>query len=176
MPVVFSWPILSSTANGSDFLFTLSTGEKVNPGGASILPNAEANERHVIVLFGLMGNRLGPEEPGAVWVTKVEIVDDGTPIMAVGPDGVPVSTVGLSYDASCCTSYGENAAGPRLVAAKLSAMSVAGEASAANGAAYPNDCASLYGDDARWRLRMYTSGARRRYGRYTREAHRAKRS
>jgi hypothetical protein len=159
MPVVFSWPLLSSTANASDFLFTLSTGEQVSPGGASIVPNFEGNERHVIVLFGEMGNRLGPEEPGAVWVTKVEVVDDGTPIMAVGPDGVPVSTVGLSYDAGCCTSYGENAAGPRLVAAKLSAMSTTGEATAANGASYPNDCVSLYGDDARWRLRMYTSGA-----------------
>lgn len=36
MPVVFSWPVLPSTVNNTDFQLTLNTGEKVFPDVASV--------------------------------------------------------------------------------------------------------------------------------------------
>ena len=36
MPVVFSWPVLASTVNNTDFQLTLNTGEKVFPDVASV--------------------------------------------------------------------------------------------------------------------------------------------
>lgn len=160
MPVVFSWPVKVSTVNGSDFLLTLNTGEQVYPDVASLSPNSEWNERSTVVIFGQFGNRITPGSPGAQYVERVEIVDDGNPLMLVGPGGTLFNAVGLSYDASCCPPYGPDAKGPTLVAAKLSRYSDAGEYSSSNGAVvFPNSCTALYGNDSTvYRLRMYTSG------------------
>ena len=90
---------------------------------------------------------------------RVEIVDDGSPLMLVGPNGRLFNAVGLSYDASCCPPYGPDAKGPTLVAAKLSRYSDAGEYDASDGALWPNSCSALYGNaSTQYRLRMFTSG------------------
>jgi hypothetical protein len=154
LPVVFSWPILSSTLQHTDFLVTLNTGETTVPTAASIYPNFEFNERHVAVIFGDFGNRLVADEPGARHVTRVEIVADATPLTLVGPHG-PVSAVGLFKDST--TSPYER--GPFLVGAKLSRLSTAGEgAPLFLSANLPNDGRALYGLAARYRLRILTSG------------------
>ena len=158
MPIVFSWPVKASTVNASDFQFTLNTGRVVSPEVASIKPNDEWNERSTVVVFGHFGNRIAPGLPGAEYVVKVDIVDDGTPLMLVGRGGKLFNAVGLSYDASCCPPYGPDAKGPTLVAAKLSYFSDKGEYTSSNGIAYPNSCSDLYGDGVQYRLRMYTSG------------------
>ena len=160
MPIVFSWPVKVSTVGPGDFQLTLNTGEVVYPEVASIAPNLEWNERSTVVVFGEFGNRISPDKPGAVYVEKVEIVDDGTPLMLVGTGGKLFNAVGLSYNASCCIPYGPGAKGPTLVAAKLSYFSDEGEYTAADGGAaqYPNSCSDLYGEEVQYRLRMYTSG------------------
>ena len=163
MPIVFSWPVKVTTVGPGDFRLTLNTGEVVYPEVASIAPNLEWNERSTVVVFGEFGNRISPDKPGAVYVEKVEVVDDdqdGTPLMLVGPGGKLFNAVGLSYDASCCIPYGPGAKGPTLVAAKLSYFSNDGEYTAADGGAavYPNSCSDLYGEEVQYRLRMYTSG------------------
>jgi hypothetical protein len=154
LPVVFSWPIVPSTLQHTDFLVTLNTGETSVPTSASIYPNFEFNERHVAVIFGDFGNRLLPGEPGARFVTRVEVVADATPLTLVGPSGL-VSAVGLSRDSSS-TPY---ASGPFLVGAKLNRLSTLGE----GGPRFlsgnlPNDGRALYGPIARFRLRVLTSG------------------
>lgn len=154
LPVVFSWPILPSTLDHTDFKVTLNTGETVIPEAASIYPNFEYNERHVAVIFGDFGNRLLPGEDGARYPTRVEVVADDSPLMLVGPQG-PVSAVGLFKD-SDSTPY---ASGPYLVGAKLSKFSAEGE----GGPRFlsgnlPNDGQALYGDEAQYRLRLLTSG------------------
>jgi len=68
LPVVFSWPVLPSTVQPTDFEFTLNTGAVVTPQVVSINPNLEYNERSTIVTFGEYGNRLTPGTPGAVYV------------------------------------------------------------------------------------------------------------
>jgi len=155
LPVVFSWPVLPSTVQPTDFEFTLNTGAVVTPQVVSINPNLEYNERSTIVTFGEYGNRLTPGTPGAVYVTQVRIVDDGTPLQLVGPGG-PTSAVGLSIASG--NPYLPNG-GPSLVGAKLTEMSTAGEGAPAffNGQ-LPNDGVAYYGDDAEYRLRLLTTG------------------
>lgn len=156
LPVVFSWPVLPSTVQPEDFRLVLNTGRVVKPEVVSISPNQEYNERHVVVVFGKFGNRIPPGKFGSVWVKEVRVVDDGTPLQLVGPVG-PVSAVGLvKENAAQDTPY---LTGPSLVAAKLSVMSVEGEGAPALFAGQlPNDGVTLYGAEAQYRLRVYTSG------------------
>ncbi len=155
LPVVFSWPVLPTTLRHTQFRVTMSTGEVSIPTAASIYPNFEFNERHVVVLFGEFGNRLLPGEPGARYPTRVEVVDDGGPPLRLAGLQVVVSAVGLFKDST--TSPYES--GPVLVGAKLNRLSTAGEGGplflSSN---LPNDGRALYGAAARYRLRVLTSG------------------
>jgi hypothetical protein len=154
LPIVFSYPILPSTLNHTDFLVTLNSGETLTPDAAGIFPNFEYNERHVAVIFGDFGNRLLNGEEGVRYTVRVEVVEDSTPLMLLGPDGL-VSAVGLFKD-SDSSPY---ESGPYLVGAKLNHLSSEGEGGprflSAN---LPNDGRTLYGDEAEYRLRVYTSG------------------
>lgn len=90
---------------------------------------------------------------------QVEIVDDGTPLMLLGPKGKLVSGVGLSVDIGTNYPYGPDAVGPKMVAAKMSKMDATGEGTAQfpGSAVYLNDCLTLY-NTTQYRLRIYTSG------------------
>lgn len=156
LPVVFTWPVLTSTLHPEDFLFTLNTGEQVVPNSAGMLPNYELNERNTLVVFGDFGNRGRVDEPDAEYVVSVEIVDDGTPLRFLGPDGEQ-SGVGLTWDGGS-SPY---TSGPSLVGAKLNHV---GERAEGEGGApqfdsmlMPNDEFALYGGGD-YRLRMLTSG------------------
>lgn len=154
MPICFSWPVLPSTVDRSDFALTLNTGEIVTPYVASIGPNFEFNERSCIVIFGEFGNRLSPGTEGAIYPTLVTIVDG---LQLVGPNG-PVNAVGLTKESS--NPYTPNG-GPYLIGAKLSIMSTVGEGIGSDNAftgGYPNDGVAYYGSAAQYRLRIYTTG------------------
>lgn len=153
MPIEVSWPLLPSSVSPENIAITLNTGEIVHPVAAALNPNYDHNERHVIVVFGEFANRLSPDTVGAIYPVTVSFVAGSSPLMAVGPNG-PVSIVGLSAPSS--NPY---VAGPALVGAKLSRFSPAGDfpPPALNGS-FPNDAYSLYGDDAQYRLRLFTSG------------------
>jgi hypothetical protein len=156
LPVVFSWPVLPSTVKPENFRLTLNTGAFVQPEVVSISPNLEYNERNTVVLFGEFGNRLAPGDPDAIYVTHVEVVEGTTPMRLFGPSG-PVSATGLSKES--VSAYSSPTAGPYLVGAKLSVMSVLGEgAPALFSGNLPNDGVALYGDAAEYRLRLLTSG------------------
>ena len=156
LPVVFSWPVLTSTVHPEDFLFTLNTGEQVVPHAAGLTPNWELNERNVLVVFGDFGNRLSADDPDAVFPVKVEIVDDGTPLVFLGPGGEQ-SGVGLTWETDA-TPYDS---GPKLVGAKLNHV---GEEPKGEGGfglldnmVLPNDEFALYGGGD-YRLRVLTTG------------------
>lgn len=164
LPVEFSWPIRPSTLDPTDFRITFNTGRSVIPELASIYPNEEYNERSVAVLFGRFGNRLPSSAPGAEYPVLTRVVRDQTPLQLVGPNDRSVSAVGFHASTSTSPYDDPNAplaerTGPRLVAAKLTRLSTAGEnAPTPFRFALPNDGRTLYGKRARFRLRVYTSG------------------
>lgn len=154
MPICFTWPVLPTTVNETDFRLTLNTGEVVMPEVASITPNSLYNKRSCVVVFGHFGNRLSPGTPGAVYPTQFSVVDNGTTLMLYGPNG-PVSAVGLTKSSG--NPYQEGG-GPKLIGAKLSVMSDEGQcAPSAFNANFPNGGTALYGIDAQYRLRIYTT-------------------
>lgn len=153
MPIVFSWPVLPSSVSPESIAITLNTGQVVTPEVAALNPNYDYNERHVIVVFGHFGNRIPPGEPGSVHPIQVEIVSAERELMAVGPEG-PVSMVGLSSPSS--NPY---EVGPSLVGAKLTRFSPVGDfPPPALAGSFPNDAYSHFGEDAQYRLRLFTSG------------------
>ena len=164
LPVEFSWPILPSTLDADDFKVTLNNGTSVTPQVTSIWPNFEYNERSVAVLFGHFGNRVPPDQPGAIYPISVQVVRGSSTLELVGPRPRIVSAVGFSVKTPG-SPYTDpdipptERGGPTLVAAKLSKMSTAGNTGPMifrqN---LPNDGVSLYGRQAKFRLRMYTTG------------------
>ena len=164
LPVEFSWPILPSTLDADDFRVNLSNGTSVTPQVTSIWPNYLYNERSVAVLFGHFGNRIPPNESGAIYPTSVQVVRGSSTLELVGPGKRIVSAVGMSVKSpgSPYTEPGVPPAdrgGPTLVAAKLSKMSAVGNtAPKIFPQNLPNDGISLYGRQAKFRLRVYTSG------------------
>jgi hypothetical protein len=164
LPVEFSWPILPSTLDADDFRVTLNNGTTITPQVASIWPNFEYNERSVAVMFGHFGNRIPPSQKGAIYPVSVRVVRGSSVLKLVGPGQRIVSAVGFSAKSpgSPYTAPGVPPAqrgGPTLVAAKLSRMSAVGNTGPKifrqN---LPNSGVSLYGRQAKFRLRMYTSG------------------
>jgi hypothetical protein len=154
IPVVFSHPVLGDTVKPEDFEVLLNTGEIVTPLTASFLPNVEFNERQTVVLSGDWGNRILPGEDGARYPVSVTIVDDGTPLRLVTEDGL-VSAVGLTVQSKNPYVDGN---GPQILAAKLDAYSDLGEGSPAwLTSSVSNSGADLFGEQAMYRLRIYTS-------------------
>lgn len=160
LPVVFSWPLDTSTINITDIRVTLNTGEVVMPDAASPWPNIEENERNIVVIFGEFGNRKPSSDPESRFPVRVEVVADDNPLMLVNPNGERVSAVGLSWE-NTGSPYDANN-GPRLVGAKLNRIDsgVAGEGIAnpvSNLIVPPNDAFQLYGGGD-FRIRILTSG------------------
>ena len=154
IPVVFSHPVVTSTLTPEAFRIELNTGEVVTPITASFLPNVEYNERQTVVLSGDWGNRLQPDDPDARYPVKVSIVATDIPLTLATATGL-VTAVGLEVASHNPYVAGN---GPRMVAANLDVLSTLGEGAplwlmASNG----NSGADLYGDDAQFRLRIYTS-------------------
>ncbi len=164
LPIVFSWPVLTTTIDLTDFQFTLNTGEIVTPLAASSNPNWENNERNCVVVFAEWGNRLPSSDANARFPVKLEIVEDDTPLTLVGPGGQLFNAVGLTWETDL-SPYDENN-GPRLVGAKLNYVGeeAVGEgvnssfAEQALGAVLAaNSEFDLYGGGD-FRLRMLTTG------------------
>jgi len=165
LPIEFSWPVLPSSVSPDDFVITLNNGTAVQPRVAAVWPNFEYNERSTVVIFGHFGNRIDPEEDGAIYPIKVEVVDSPTPLALVGYDAQVVSAVGMSAQ-SPGSPYTdpqvapEDRGGPQLVAAKLTRYSSEGDTGPAlfRSGLLPNHGEALYGDAAQYRLRVFTSG------------------
>ncbi len=158
LPIVLSWPIDTRTLSLTDFQFTLNTGDIVRPLAVGPLPNFEDNERNAPVVFGEFGNRLPSDHPDARFPIKLEIVEDDTPLMMVGPGGQVVSAVGLTWETNT-SPYDENN-GPRLVGAKLNRIEgqMDGEGISTLQPLIPaNDATVLY-DEGDFMLRMLTTG------------------
>jgi hypothetical protein len=154
IPVVFTHPVLGSSVDPTDFAVSVNTGEIVTPVAASFLPNLEFNERQTVVITGDWGNRENPDSPDARYPVSVSIVNDDSPLQFITSTGL-VSAVGMRIDSANPYVQGN---GPRLLAAKLDAYSDLGEGSPSwQTASTANSGSDLYGSQAAYRLRLYTS-------------------
>jgi hypothetical protein len=154
IPVVFSHPIWPPSVTPAAFQITMNTGDVITPLVASFLPNTEYNERQTVVLTGYWGNRILPGNPGAEYPVTVSIVSAPTELKFVTPLGL-VSAVGLSIESKNPYVSGN---GPRVLAAKLNIYSSLGESNPKwLNASYANSGSDLFGSDAQYRLRVYTS-------------------
>ncbi|KAL4437063.1 hypothetical protein ABPG75_004202 [Micractinium tetrahymenae] len=168
LPVCFSWPVLPSTISPGAITVTLSNGTKMQPPCIGISPNLEFNERHCVVLFGKMGNRLPASDPNSLFVSAVEVTK-GSGFKLVGPKG-SVSAEGLKFTNPSGKGPYDSGNGPYIMRAKLSELSGVGEGISlppfASQVAFPNDGIALYGDynnslgpdGLRMRLRLFYSG------------------
>ena len=158
LPIVFSWPVATETVDITDFQFTLNTGEIVYPNSAGMLPNWELNERNTVVVFGDFGNRGLSSEKGAIFPVRLDIVEDETPLLLIGPNGQEFNAVGLSWE----TDISPYDSGPKLVGAKLNhvgneAVGEGGLGFGTRSGVLPNDELSLY-DEGDFRIRVLTTG------------------
>ena len=159
LPIVFSWPVATETIDVTDFKYTLNNGEIGLLTGITMFPNWELNERNVVVLFGEFANRGSASDPDAIFPVKLEIVEDETPMLLIGPGGQEVSAVGLTWETDA-TPYDS---GPSLVGAKINHVDPEpigeGGVDALVGItdAFPNDELALYGEGD-FRIRVLTTG------------------
>jgi hypothetical protein len=159
LPIVFSWPVATETIDITDFQFTLNNGEIGLLTGITMFPNWELNERNVVVVYGEFANRGLASEEDAIFPVRLDIVEDETPLLLIGPDGEEFNAVGLSWETDA-TPYDT---GPRLVGAKIN--HVGDEAIGEGGVpalvtitgAFPNDELALYGGGD-FRIRVLTTG------------------
>ena len=158
LPIVFTWPVATETVDLTDFQFTLNTGETVFPNSIGMWPNWELNERNTVVAFSDFGNRGLSSEDDAVFPVRLEIVEDDTPLLLIGPGGEEFNAVGLSWETDT-TPYDS---GPVLVGAKLNhvgeeALGEGGVRVAETIIDFPNDEVALY-DEGDFRIRVLTTG------------------
>ena len=158
LPIVFSWPVATETVDLTDFQFTLNTGEIVFPNSAGLLPNWELNERNTVVVFGDFGNRGFSSEEGAIFPVRLDIVEDETPLLLIGPNGQEFNAVGLSWE----TDTSPYDSGPKLVGAKINhvgneALGEGGLGFGTRSGVLPNDELSLY-NEGDFRIRVLTTG------------------
>jgi hypothetical protein len=159
LPIVFSWPVATETIDITDFQFTLNNGEIGLLTGITMFPNWELNERNVVVVYGEFANRGLASEADAIFPVRLDIVEDETPLLLIGPDGEEFNAVGLSWETDA-TPYDR---GPRLVGAKINHLG--DEAIGEEGVpalvtitgAFPNDEFALYGS-GNFRIRVLTTG------------------
>ena len=154
IPVVFSHPVLPASVTPEAFRITLNDGGAVTPVTASFIPNLEYNERQTVVLTGYWGNRLAPGQAGAQYPVRVDVVAAETPMMLVTPHGL-APAAGLGVESRNPYVPGN---GPLLVAAKLNPYTGLGEgAPQSQASSVANSGEDLYGKQAEYRLRLYTS-------------------
>ena len=155
MPIEFSHPVLPSSVLPENFRIRLNNDETVIPLYVGLIPNFDFNERQTIVAMGYFSNGLPTNNADAIYPVQFDVVNSDNPLQLVTPSGL--------FDGSGLTATSSNPYdplnGPKLVGAKLSRLSLAGDytnPSIFNGA---NHGVESYGNGKDlFRLRLFTSG------------------
>lgn len=159
-PVLFSFPILPSTVDSSQFLITLNNGGLVKPLTFTFSPNTKFNEKQCIVIVGYFNNKI-TDGPNAIYPTQLEIVEgsNGKRMMAVGPNGLYDMT---GKKVKCSNPYSEPLEISTVILTRYNLPNIynyLGDIGC--GASQIEDNNSplvLYGDEAEYRFRIFTKG------------------
>jgi hypothetical protein len=155
MPIEFSHPVLPSSVLPENFRIRLNNDETVIPLYVGLIPNFDFNERQTVVAMGYFSNGLPTNSADAIYPVQFDVVNSDNPLQLVTPSGL--------FDGTGLTATSSNPYdplnGPKLVGAKLSRLSLAGDytnPSIFNGA---NHGVESYGNGKDlFRLRLFTSG------------------
>merc|ERR1719232_1407786 len=133
-PICFSYPVLPSSINRDFFRYTRSDSKVFSPRCISSRPNNEHNERHCVVIFDDFINRGTQNQPGRIFMKKIEIIGD---LILVGPNGKLVSMKGKERVAPEAETPFQ--IGPYFLAARLQRLTNLGEGTSFPGTRPAND-------------------------------------
>ena len=160
IPVCFSFPILPSSVDISQFYITLSNGIITKPIIFSFSPNSKLNEKQCIVICGYFNNKI-TSGPNAIYPISLEIVEssNGKRMKAIGPNGLYDMT-GKSI--TCSNPYTEPVKILCVILTKYNLPKIynylGDTGCGASQIEENNSPFILYGDDAQYRFRIFTSG------------------
>ena len=160
IPVCFSFPILPSSVDISQFYITLSNGIVTKPISFSFSPNTKFNEKQCIVICGYFNNKI-TSGPNAIYPVSLEIVpaSNGNRMMSVGPDGLYDMTGKM---VQCSNPYLDSLKINSVILTKYNLPNIynylGDNGCGINQIEENNSPISLYGDDAQYRFRIFTAG------------------
>lgn len=160
IPICFSFPILPSSVDISQFYITLNNGFVTKPIMFTFSPNTKLNEKQCIVIAGYFNNKI-TSGPNAIYPVSLEIVESskGKRMMAVGPNGLYDMT-GKSVE--CSNPYSDQLEIAFVILTKYNLPGIynyLGDIGCGkNMIEEANSPLSLYSNDAQYRFRIFTKG------------------
>lgn len=160
IPICFSFPILPSSVDISQFYITLNNGFVTKPIAFSFSPNTKLNEKQCIVIGGYFNNKI-TTGPNAIYPASLEIVEgsNGKRMMAIGPNGLYDMT---GKSVSCSNPYSQPLEIASVVLTKYNLPGVYNYLGDIGCGVNPienvNSPLSLYSTDAEYRFRIFTKG------------------
>lgn len=160
IPICFSFPILPSSVDISQFYLTLNNGMVTKPIVFTFSPNTKLNEKQCIVIGGYFNNKI-TTGPNAVYPVSLEIVEgsNGKRMMAVGPNGLYDMT---GKNISCSNPYSQSLEIASVILTKYNLPDIynyLGDIGCGiNAIEDSNSPLSLYSNDAEYRFRIFTKG------------------
>jgi len=160
MPICFSFPILPSTVDSTQFLIQLNNGLYVKPIIFTFSPNSKFNEKQCIVVGGYFNNKI-TTGPNALYPISLEIVEasNGKRMMGVGPNGLYDMT---GKTVNCSNPYTEPLGIASVVLTKYNLPGIynyLGDIGCGvNIIEDINSPLLLYDNNAEYRIRIFTKG------------------
>jgi hypothetical protein len=160
IPICFSFPILPSSVDSTQFLLKLNNNIYVKPLTFSFSPNSKFNEKQCIVVCGYFNNKI-TIGPNAIYPVSLEIVEssNGKKMMAVGPNGLYDMT---GKTINCSNPYTEPLKISLVILTKYNLTGIynyLGDIGCGiNQIEEKNSPYELYGNDAEYRIRIFTKG------------------
>lgn len=161
MPICFSFPILPSSVEPSQFLLTLSNGLVTKPITFTFSPNTKLNEKQCIVICGYFNNKI-TTGPNAIYPVSLEIVESpksGKRMMAIGPNGLYDMT---GKTVQCSNPYSEPLEIASVILTKYNLPNIynyLGDVGCGiNNIEENNSGLVLYSTEAQYRFRIFTKG------------------
>jgi len=160
IPVCFSFPILPSSVDSTQFLITLNNGNITKPLTFTFSPNTKFNEKQCIVLVGYFNNKI-TSGPNAIYPVTLEIVEsvNGKKMVAIGPNGLYDMT---GKNVSCSNPYSSSLEIASVVLTKYNLPGIynyLGDIGCGiNQIENTNSALDLYTNKAEYRFRIFTKG------------------